>query len=203
MPKAWSTRSTPSAKGSPFPSMSFARCSPRRRPWAAGQAACRTTVRPRRRGFRGRAWGAVGGSSGISVRRDGIAAMAKAGTVAVILPGAFYTLRETKAAAHRRLARRWRADGGGDRLQPRLLAPRLADLAMNMACTLFRMTPEEALLGTTSPCRPRPWPDRPRPHRPRPSRRSLPLGSRPPGELSYRIGSTPLHSRIFGGRLDA
>ena len=56
----------------------------------------------------------------------GVAAMAAAGMVAVILPGAFYTLRETQAPPIAALARAGRADGGGDRLQPRLVADGLA-----------------------------------------------------------------------------
>ena len=75
-------------------------------------------------------------------------------------------------------------------------------LAMNMACTLFRLTPEEALLGATV-------------H----AARALGLADRGqiapglradlciwdadhPAELAYRIGATPLYHRIFGGRLD-
>ena len=70
---------------------------------------------------------------------------------------------------------------------------------MNMACTLFRLTPEEALAGTT-----------------RNAARALGLADRgmiqpgmradlaiwdvtEPAELSYRIGVNPLHARIFGG----
>ena len=56
----------------------------------------------------------------------GAAAMAAAGTVAVLLPGAFYFLRETQEAAGRPVPPARRADGGGDRLQSRHLA---ADLA--------------------------------------------------------------------------
>lgn len=72
---------------------------------------------------------------------------------------------------------------------------------MNMACTLFRMTPEEALAGTT-----------------RVAAAALGLGDRlgtietgkaadlavwdvaEPAELAYRIGYNPLHARIVGGR---
>ena len=74
-------------------------------------------------------------------------------------------------------------------------------LAMNMACTLFRMTPEEALAGVT-----------------RNAARALGLGDRGriapglradlavwdvahPAELAYRIGFNPLHQRIIGGWL--
>jgi imidazolonepropionase len=74
---------------------------------------------------------------------------------------------------------------------------------MNMACTLFRLTPLEALQGVTVN-----------------AARALGLtrcgtvavgqradlavwDARHPAELAYRIGATPLHARIFGGRLDA
>ncbi len=79
----------------------------------------------------------------------GIAAMAAAGTVAVLLPGAYYFLRETKLPPVAAL----RAAG-----VPIAIAsdhnpgssPGLSLLLMlNMACTLFRLTPEEALRGAT------------------------------------------------------
>ncbi len=79
----------------------------------------------------------------------GIAAMARAGTVAVLLPGAYYFLRETKLPPIDAL----RAAG-----VPMAIAtdhnpgssPTLSPLLMlNMACTLFRLTPEEALRGMT------------------------------------------------------
>ena len=57
---------------------------------------------------------------------DGVAAMARAGTVAVVLPGAFYFIREQQTAADRRDAAPWRANRAGDRQQSRHLA---ADLA--------------------------------------------------------------------------
>jgi imidazolonepropionase len=80
---------------------------------------------------------------------DGVAAMARAGTVAVLLPGAFYFLRETRLPPVQKL----RAAG-----VPMAVAtdhnpgssPTLSPLLMmNMACTLFRLTPEEALRGMT------------------------------------------------------
>ena len=79
----------------------------------------------------------------------GIGAMAKAGTVAVLLPGAFYFLRETKlppvqALRDARVPIAVSTDcNPGTSPMPSLLA------AMNMACTLFRLTPEEALAGAT------------------------------------------------------
>ncbi|MCR9123571.1 MAG: imidazolonepropionase [Phyllobacteriaceae bacterium] len=131
---------------------------------------------------------------------DGIAAMAKAGTVAVILPGAFYTLRETQAppiaglrGAGVPMAVATDANPGSSPITSLLLA-------MNMACTLFRMTPEEALAGTT-----------------RNAARALGLDDcgmiapglradfavwdvEEPAELSYRIGFNPLYRRIVGGQ---
>jgi imidazolonepropionase len=79
----------------------------------------------------------------------GVQAMARAGTVAVLLPGAYYFLRETKLPPVQTLR-----DAG----VPIALAtdhnpgssPTLSPLLMlNMACTLFRLTPEEALRGLT------------------------------------------------------
>ncbi len=79
----------------------------------------------------------------------GVEAMAKAGTVAVLLPGAFYFLRETRRpplGALRRhgvpIALATDHNPGSSPLSSLLLA-------MNMACTLFQLTPEEALAGTT------------------------------------------------------
>lgn len=79
----------------------------------------------------------------------GVIAMANAGTVAVLLPGAFYTLRETQpppVALFRKhkvpMAIATDCNPGSSPLSSLLLT-------MNMACTLFRLTPEEALLGVT------------------------------------------------------
>ncbi|MEZ5777648.1 MAG: imidazolonepropionase [Paracoccaceae bacterium] len=126
-------------------------------------------------------------------------ALAEAGSVATILPGAFYTIRETQAppiAAFRKhgvpMALATDCNPGSSPLSSLLLT-------MNMGCTLFRMTPEEALAGVT-----------------RNAALALGLGDAgtieagkradlsvwdvaDPAELSYRIGFNPLHSRIFGG----
>jgi imidazolonepropionase len=134
---------------------------------------------------------------------EGIAAMAAAGTVAVILPGAFYTLRETRMPPIAALRAARVPMAVATDLNPGSSPLASLTLAMNMACTLFRLTPEEALLGTTA-------------H----AARALGLADRGriapglradlciwdadhPAELAYRIGATPLHARIFGGRLDA
>ncbi|NDI86889.1 imidazolonepropionase [Undibacterium sp. B2R-29] len=81
--------------------------------------------------------------------QEGIAAMASAGTVAVLLPGAFYFLRETQLppvaalrAAGVPIALATDCNPGTSPMTSLLLT-------MNMACTLFRMTPLEALQGVT------------------------------------------------------
>jgi imidazolonepropionase len=81
---------------------------------------------------------------------EGIAAMARAGTVAVLLPGAYYYLRETTMppiaalrAAGVPMAVATDCNPGTSPLTSLLLA-------LNMACTLWRLTPQEALLGVTA-----------------------------------------------------
>ncbi len=126
------------------------------------------------------------------------AALARSGSVAVLLPGAFYALRETQSppvAAFRQhdvaMAVATDCNPGSSPMTSLLLA-------MNMACTFFRLTPEEALAGVT-----------------RNAARALGLddagqiapGMRAdlavwnvehPAELAYRIGFNPLHQRFFG-----
>ncbi len=129
------------------------------------------------------------------------AALGVSGSVAVILPGAFYTLREVQAPPIQSfrdhkvpMALATDCNPGSSPLTSPLLT-------MNMACTLFRMTPLEALLGMTV-------------HAAKalgePNRGRVAVGERAdlniwnaahPAELSYRIGFNPLHSRIFKGSL--
>ncbi|MEO6360918.1 MAG: amidohydrolase family protein, partial [Sphingomicrobium sp.] len=83
------------------------------------------------------------------VDEEGVAAMAEAGTVAVLLPGAFYALQETRKPPVD-LFRSYGvpmavATDCNPGTSP-LLSP---TLALNLACTLFGLTPEEALLGMT------------------------------------------------------
>ena len=80
---------------------------------------------------------------------DGVAAMAAAGTVAVLLPGAYYFLRETRLPPVQALR-----DAGVPIAVATDCNPGTSPLtsllaAMNMACTLFRLTPLEALAGAT------------------------------------------------------
>lgn len=128
-------------------------------------------------------------------------ALSESGSVAVLLPGAFYTLREKQKPPvdHLRqygvpIALATDCNPGSSPLNSLLLA-------MNMACTLFGLTPEEALAGVT-----------------RNAAKALGLtdagtienGKRGdlcvwdvehPAELSYRIGFNPLHQSIFAGQL--
>ena len=132
---------------------------------------------------------------------EGVAALALAGTVAVILPGAFYTLREKQSPPIATLRRHGVPMALATDCNPGSSPMTSLLLAMNMGCTLFGMTPEEALQGVTV-------------H----AARALGLddcgvikaGKRAdlavwdvehPAELAYRIGFNALHSRIFGGPL--
>ncbi len=126
--------------------------------------------------------------------------LADAGSVAVLLPGAFYTLRETQVPPVQAFREAGVPMAVATDLNPGSSPLGSLLLAMNMACTLFRLTPEEALAGTT-----------------RHAARALGLRDRgeiraglradlavwdveTPAELSYRIGTNPLHSRMFGGQ---
>lgn len=130
---------------------------------------------------------------------EGVQAMAAAGTTAVILPGAFYTLRETQMPPIDLLRKAGVPLALATDCNPGSAPMTSLLLTMNMGCTLFRMTPEEALRGVTVQ-----------------AARALGLqdcgilavGRRAdlaiwnvshPAELAYRIGFNPLHSRVFGG----
>lgn len=80
---------------------------------------------------------------------DGVAAMAAAGTVAVLLPGAFYTLRERQAPPVEALRRAGVPMAVASDCNPGSSPLASLLLTLNMACTLFRLTPEEALAGAT------------------------------------------------------
>jgi len=132
---------------------------------------------------------------------EGIAAMAAAGTVAVLLPGAYYFLRDTTLPPVQALR-----DAG----VPIALAtdhnpgssPTLSPLLMiNMACTLFRLTPEEAVRGFTA--------NAARALGLSQSHGTLEAGKRAdlavwdvahPRELAYRFGVNPLRTLVLGGQ---
>ncbi|MEZ5649543.1 MAG: imidazolonepropionase [Burkholderiaceae bacterium] len=79
----------------------------------------------------------------------GARAMAQAGTVAVLLPGAFYMLRETRLPPVALLREHGVPIAIATDFNPGSSPVLSLPLAMNMACTLFRLTPEEALAGAT------------------------------------------------------
>jgi imidazolonepropionase len=79
----------------------------------------------------------------------GILEMAKAGTVAVLLPGAFYFLRETRTPPIDALRRAGVPIALATDHNPGSSPLTSPLLVLNMACTLFRLTPEEALAGMT------------------------------------------------------
>jgi len=76
-------------------------------------------------------------------------AMAEAGTVAVLLPGAFYFLRETQLPPMDALRKHGVKIAVASDLNPGTSPALSLRLMLNMACTCFRMTPEEALAGVT------------------------------------------------------
>ena len=76
-------------------------------------------------------------------------AMAASGTVAVLLPGAFYFLRETQLPPMDALRKHGVKIAIASDLNPGTSPALSVRLMLNMACTLFRMTPEEALVGAT------------------------------------------------------
>ena len=132
---------------------------------------------------------------------EGAAAMAAAGTVAVLLPGAFYFLRETRLPPLALLRQHGVPMAIATDCNPGSSPCSSLLLMLNMACTLFRMTPEEALAGVTrhaahalgltdrgviAPG----------------MRADLVLWSvRHPAELSYAIGANPHRQTIFAGEL--
>ena len=80
---------------------------------------------------------------------EDVIAMAAAGSVAVLLPGAFYLLRETRLPPIELLRRHGVAMAVASDLNPGTSPALSLRLMLNMACTSFRLTPEEALAGVT------------------------------------------------------
>jgi imidazolonepropionase len=133
---------------------------------------------------------------------DGAAAMTSAGTVAVLLPGAYYFIRETKKPPVELFRKHGTAMALATDCNPGTSPLTSLLLTMNMAATLFHMTVEECLLGIT-----------------RNAARALgrldtvgtiEVGKQAdlaiwsvesPAELVYRIGFNPLHQRIWNGHI--
>ena len=136
------------------------------------------------------------------VSEEGVQAMAASGTVAVLLPGAFYFLRETKRPPLNLLRRYSVPIALATDCNPGSSPTTSLLLMLNMACTLFKMTPEEALVGVT-----------------RNGAGALGLQHRigtleqgkdadfvvwdidEPAELAYRVGFNPLKLVVRGGKL--
>ena len=129
----------------------------------------------------------------------GVQAMALAGTTAVLLPGAFYFLRETRLPPIAQLRSAGVAMAISSDCNPGSSPCTSLLLMLNMACTLFRLTPEESLAGVT-----------------RNAARALGLNDRgvlapglradfvlwdveSPAELSYALGSCPRTQTVFNG----
>jgi len=127
----------------------------------------------------------------------GVAAMAQAGTVAVLLPGAFYALRETRLPPIAEMRAHGVRMAVATDLNPGTSPLNSLLLAMNMAATQFRLTVEECLLGTTRHAAAALG---------RPDIGVLAPGHKchlaiwdieTPAELVYRIGFNPLFRRIW------
>ncbi len=130
----------------------------------------------------------------------GAAAMVRSGTVAVLLPGAFYTLRETQVPPVAALRKHGVAIAVATDSNPGTSPLTSLLTTLNMAATLFRLTVDECLLGAT-----------------RYAARALGLETEigsleaskaahfaiwdieRPAELVYRIGFNPLHRRVWSG----
>ncbi len=132
---------------------------------------------------------------------EGVAAIAASGTVAVLLPGAFYYLRETQAPPVEELRRHKVPIAIATDLNPGSSPVHSLLATMNMACVLFRLTPEEALTGVTT-------------HAARAlgltDRGVIEVGKRAdlalwnverPGDLSYPLGLNPLQASLVAGKL--
>ncbi|MFC2953620.1 imidazolonepropionase [Marinicaulis aureus] len=124
-------------------------------------------------------------------------ALAKAGTVAVLLPGAFYFLRETMLPPVEALRGAGVPMALATDCNPGTSPMTSLLLAMNMGCTLFRLTPEEALAGVTRIAAQALGLDDAGTLAPG-KRADLAIWrARHPAELAYGIGGNPLVQRVF------
>lgn len=133
---------------------------------------------------------------------DGVKALAESGTVATLLPGAFYFLKETQRPPIKLLRQYQVPMALATDINPGTSPFADLNLMMNMGCTLFGLTPEEALRGATV-------------H----AAKAVGAGDlrgviKPgfdadfaiwnidhPADLSYQVGVPRLHARLVGGEL--
>ena len=132
---------------------------------------------------------------------DGAAAMARAGTVAVLLPGAYYTLRETKVPPVAEFRRHGVSLALATDCNPGTSPLTSILLAMNMGATCFRLTVDECIAGVTrEAARALGWLGEIGTLE-RGKRCDLAIWSiERPAELVYRIGYNPLHFRVWRGQ---
>ncbi len=133
--------------------------------------------------------------------REGVESIAASGTVAVLLPGAYYYLREKQAPPVAELRQHKVPIAIATDLNPGSSPVHSILTTMNMACVLFGLTPEEALLGTTAnAARALGLADR----------GTIAVGQRAdlalwdverPGDLSYPLGFNPLKAVIRNGQV--
>jgi imidazolonepropionase len=134
------------------------------------------------------------------VDEDGVRAMARSGTVAVMLPGAYYFLRDTQPPPIALFRRHGVPMAVATDCNPGTSPGTHLPLMMNMACTLFRMTPAEALLGVTRHAAQALGLARTHGRIAPGLRADLCLWDlAQPAELSYAIGSSPLRARLKDG----
>jgi imidazolonepropionase len=147
------------------------------------------------------AYGALSAEHLEHASEDGIAAMGRAGAVAVLLPGAYYFLRDTKLPPIEAMRRHGVPIAIATDCNPGTSPTVSLPLMLNMACTLFRLTPEEALAGVT----------RNAAHAlGLPDRGVLEAGKvadfvvwdvEHPAELAYWIGANPAHIVVKAGEV--
>jgi imidazolonepropionase len=147
-------------------------------------------------------WGALSADHLEFLSAQGAKSMAKAGTVAVLLPAAYFTLRQTTPPPVPLLREAGVMIAVATDLNPGTSPCSSILTAMNMACTLFGLTPEEALAGTTrNAARALGMQD---------ELGTIAVGKRAdlafwhverPAELSYELGANPCAGVMYRGRM--
>ena len=132
---------------------------------------------------------------------QGIAAMAKSGTTAVLLPGAFYFLGETKKPPVEALRKAGVPMAVATDSNPGSSPMTSLPLAMNMAATLFGLTPEECLRGVSvNAAKALGMSDTGKIERGLRADFAI-WDLQDPAEITYRLGDVPVWARVFGGAL--